>query len=628
MTRDEIALLLDAYRDGEITPTEAARLAAVIREGGKTAAWISAEIESSGLIAQALDGTDSDAFVRGFFERLRAEDTGDVFVRDFEQKCAGASAPPRVNSILPFPSHSRRWWFAAAAALLIAAGVTLWPARPLRPPMAYLEQVQGHVVVVAGGREARVRSGHKLASGSGLRVAGEESSVTVVFADGTRLEAGADTIIAELSDAPAAGQTGGKRVVLSEGFLTAQVAAQPAGQPMILATPHSEVVVLGTAFTLSSGTAVTFLETQSGKVRLNRKSDGRSVEVPAGFDAVVADSAGPLVPQPFTPRFTAARFRINGSWAAALSPDGRTLAATRYFKGDVELWDVPTGRLRSAFRAHAKRAFTIAIARDGSIATGSLDGTAKLWDPTGNRLLATLVPGFGNVIDLAFSADGQVLTILSHDEKSGRMTLTGWDPVTRKQRWIVDEFQADHRIFSPDGAMLAAANRQNRSVTLWDLATGKKTQVLDGNANEFTEILRNVFSLAFSHDRQTLAIDSSSGLVTIWDVATGRIRTAFQRHGGRTYGMAFSPDDRLLATGHQDGIVRLWQVDTARTLAAFVGRSPAHVRAVSFTPDGRSLLAREIRLATHDARRDGAIQIWDVPTGDGGGVPPPQENKP
>lgn len=94
-----------------------------------------------------------------------------------------------------------------------------------------------------------------------FEVAGEESAATVVFPDGTRLEVGADSIITRVSDDLAIG----KRVELAEGILTAQVAKQPAGRPMVLVTPQSELVVLGTVFSLSSGTAVTYLETQSGK---------------------------------------------------------------------------------------------------------------------------------------------------------------------------------------------------------------------------------------------------------------------------------------------------------------------------------------------------------------------------
>ena len=69
---------------------------------------------------------------------------------------------------------------------------------------------------------------------------------------------------------------------------------------------------------------------------------------------------------------------------------------------------------------------------------------------------------------------------------------------------------------------------------------------------------------------------------------------------------------RTLATGHQDGTIRLWDVATSEQVAVSAGRSAVHARAIAFSPDGQTLLAREIRLETRDHRRDGAVQVWDI----------------
>ena len=597
MTREEMTPLLDAYRDGDIAEVDAGRLAEVIRERGEESKQALAELETEGCIAQALDDTDSESFLRSFWERHRAEKDSAHFVEDFEDK--------RVKATTSF---RRRWWMAAAATVsvvLLAAGSFLW----MPAPMAHLEQVRGDVVIVRGGFDEAFTSGQALHAGDGLRVTGEESSATVVFADGTRLEFGEDTVVTSVTDDPAIG----KRIVLAEGFFTAQVAKQPAGRPMILATPQSEVVVLGTTFSLSVGTAVTHLETQSGNVCFKRTSDGRSVEVPAGFDAIVAAPDLPLVAQPLSSRSSTPRLQLEGCWTGALSRDSNLLAATRYIKGDVEFWNLTTGRQQSTFRAHDKRTTTAVFVIDGSLVTGSLDGTVKSWVHATNQLLSTLAPSLGEITAVMPSRDGRALTLLANADNSETRTLSSWERGSQKPLWGPKSFVADRLAFSPDGTMLATARKQDRFITLWNLDSGEVRTVLRASGDRSSGLLRNVFSLAFSHDGRTLAVDDMSGLVSFWDISTGQVRTKFQRHGGRIFGMGFSPDDRLLATGQQDDTIRIWDIASAAPVAALAGQSSTQTRDITFTSDGRALLVRGIRLAVGDRPRDGVLQLWDMP---------------
>jgi WD40 repeat protein len=72
--------------------------------------------------------------------------------------------------------------------------------------------------------------------------------------------------------------------------------------------------------------------------------------------------------------------RIN---AMALSPDGRTLAASSNLSNDILLWDLDAGQARLTLRGHASPVISIDFSGDGLLlASGGLrDRTIIVWDP-------------------------------------------------------------------------------------------------------------------------------------------------------------------------------------------------------------------------------------------------------
>lgn len=71
------------------------------------------------------------------------------------------------------------------------------------------------------------------------------------------------------------------------------------------------------------------------------------------------------------------------TWAMAFSPNGKMLATAAgdwQAPGSAVLWDVSAGTRIAVFEGHEKGVAALAFSNDGKLlATGSYDGTVKLW---------------------------------------------------------------------------------------------------------------------------------------------------------------------------------------------------------------------------------------------------------
>ena len=198
----------------------------------------------------------------------------------------------------------------------------------------------------------------------------------------------------------------------------------------------------------------------------------------------------------------------------------------------AELIDVATGRrLRRLPHPGAQSA---AISRDNRrVATGSTDGTIRVWLAASGRMQRTL-PDEGHMIALAFS---------------------------------------------PDAASVASASSDGPG-RVWNVQDGSSTVTLEGDASGLTDI-------SFSSDGEYLVTGSQDGTVRVSWADTGATQLTFSGHGGRVTSAAFSgPAGSAVVTSSLDGTARVWNglyQPVLQKLATFA----APVTDVQFDGDGR-----------------------------------------
>ena len=360
----------------------------------------------------------------------------------------------------------------------------------------------------------------------------------------------------------------------------------------------------------------------------------------------------------------------------AFSPDGKMLASGSTDK-TVQLWNTITGEPLATFTGHINGITTLAFSPDGTtLASGSADGMIRFWNTQTRSPLADRITGHTQAMQAAtfFEDNSTVASAASNG------VITFWDVKTSQKSTVQAAGHRDLYLtlaFSPDGTKLVSVGadgstvlgaafphalstwRSDHLIRLTDVKTGRELTTLqygrgaqeltfspDGETVAFSGLgeirlwntrtgdeqaipladlsagiprnIPRILALAFSPHGTWLVSGTHHGKIQMWDVVTGGALAVFaepteQENLGRVWALAFSPDGTLLAAGTR-GHIHLWEVDTANKLFSV---NTEHTRAgkpfggaaepLAFSPDGAVLV---------NGLHMGAIQLWDVTTGD------------
>ena len=303
-------------------------------------------------------------------------------------------------------------------------------------------------------------------------------------------------------------------------------------------------------------------------------------------------SSASFILREISPQYIAA-LEGHTDWVLSMSfsPDGTTFASGSS-DGTIKLWDVVTKEDIFTFE-DARSIGSVVFSPDGTIFAAGTYRAIKLWDVSTRANIAALEGHTDWVLSVSFSPDGTMLASGSWDR-----TVKLWDVSTRAN---IATFEGHTGgvysvSFSPDGTTLASGSADG-TVLLWDVSIGEQIAILEGHKDE-------VKAVGFSPDGTMLASGSSDGSVKLWDVATKReiVTLEGEGHRFRVESVVFSPDGAILASGSGDGTVLLWDVSTRANIATFEGHSEG-VYSLEFSLDGTTLAS---------GSADGTVLLWDV----------------
>ena len=249
--------------------------------------------------------------------------------------------------------------------------------------------------------------------------------------------------------------------------------------------------------------------------------------------------------------------------------------------------------------------------------------------------------GRGDVRDMAFSPDGQYLTVTSAiglwlyelptlsplalwDTERGMVSKTAFSP---DSRWIVTttfveylkvwdvqngtcaiQIEIPNRreflcpIFSQDGQRIATVSYENQGkIYIWCSRTG--TQLSK------TEIgkTRDIYPFQFSPNIKLLAgrkrqTDSDPESILVWHVESGEQVANITEYPENMGKLCFSPDARYLAAGSPNGVIRVWDTKSGQQEAVYSNYGDAQIFPYYSPVDG--LLAAAVSTSK--------VEVWHV----------------
>jgi WD40 repeat protein len=258
------------------------------------------------------------------------------------------------------------------------------------------------------------------------------------------------------------------------------------------------------------------------------------------------------------------------------SPDGTRLVTVA--KTMVRIWDARNGTLLHDLKPRRDQApsdfFRAAVSPDGRLvaATDASGSLASVWDMERGERVAELRNRGADVPRLAFSADGWLATTGGEEAR-----------VFDVRRWTqVQVIHGPVQSLAFDARSRLVTGSSNGEVALWSIPSGARLRQLRASGEP-------VHAVAFSRDGALVAAGSDDGAVQVWRTDDGSLRSQLNPRHGKVVGIEFDPNAASFLAANADGTATVADAAQGLPLAIMDGPSNA-LRTASFSPDGTRVI--------------------------------------
>lgn len=312
--------------------------------------------------------------------------------------------------------------------------------------------------------------------------------------------------------------------------------------------------------------------------------------------------------------------------ALAFSNDGNTLVSGS--TGRIDLWNTESGAQRNTITTEKVDIEGITFAKDNKTLTTVGFGSTIQWDVTTEKQISadnTRI-NWNATIGSSYFDDGTRIefsvyvispnfkSIAAKNRKENGIEI--WQTDTRKQIGLLkdDAFKTAGGAMAliPDGSILATVDLfgKKHEVYLWDTDTGERIATLKKTKNLIEKVFAyfmdiRTYALMFDFSGETLAVGTGKKDIQLWDVNTQkRVRIIKTSHKYVICKIAFSPDGNYVASGDAGGDIHVWNSKTGKHVAAYKGHK-LNINVLVFSKNSRYLASTGLY--------DGTIFLWQVP---------------
>lgn len=290
---------------------------------------------------------------------------------------------------------------------------------------------------------------------------------------------------------------------------------------------------------------------------------------------------------------------------AVYSADGTRLI-TASGDGLVRIWDATTGAPVRELKHDGKplRYYVAAISPDGKLiaAIDMAGAVTHVWDAADGALLAELRNDASGFPSIAFNSAGSWLAT------SGGSDVRVFDTSTWSKALTIAGPRIRALSFDPTGPRLATGSAAG-DASIWDIPSGTRTRHL-------REIGEPITAVAFSPDGQLVATGGGDGVEQIWQATTGALQSQLNVLRSKIMAIEFAPTSKLMVAAGASGTVVV--ADPVLGMPVTTLEGPVGVvKAAHFDPTSRRVVSAswdgtaQVWDATSPYRRWSSAQVSD-----------------